>query len=176
MQEAFGPFIDAVYDQFGRLDGVIHGAGVLEDKLLVDKGAESLRRVVSTKIDSAFVLSRHLRPETLRFLVFFSSVSARFGNRGQGDYAAANEVLNKLARTLDQQWPSRVVAINWGPWDGSGMVSEALRRQFARRGVELIPPEIGCETLLEELRFGRQGEAEVLIAGASIGEMARRAG
>src|SRR5690606_3411428 len=81
-EAALGQLIDVIYAQFGRLDGVIHGAGILEDKLLQDKDADSLRRVVSTKIDSAFVLSRHLRPESLRFLVFFSSVSGRFGNRG----------------------------------------------------------------------------------------------
>jgi acyl transferase domain-containing protein/NAD(P)H-dependent flavin oxidoreductase YrpB (nitropropane dioxygenase family)/NAD(P)-dependent dehydrogenase (short-subunit alcohol dehydrogenase family) len=170
-EAAFGQLLDVVYAQFGRLDGVIHGAGILEDKLLADKEAASLQRVISTKIDSAFLLSRHLRPETLRFLVFFSSVSGRFGNKGQGDYAAANEVLNKLAHLLDRQLPSRVVAINWGPWAGSGMVTDELRRQFAARGVDLIPPAVGCQALLDELCYGRKGEVEVLFGGASIHSM-----
>ena len=163
--------ISAIYAQFGRLDGVIHGAGILEDKLLLDKQDDSLRRVVSTKIDSAFLLSRYLHPDSLQFLVFFSSVSGRFGNRGQGDYAAANEVLNKLARQLDSRWPGRVISVNWGPWDSVGMVSEELRKAFHQRGVALIPPYIGCEKLLEALHYGRKGEAEILVAGVHIQAM-----
>lgn len=164
--EAFGSFIDGIYERFGRLDGVIHAAGVIEDKLVLDKTAESFDRVFDTKVNSAFTLARKLHPENLKFLVFFTSVAGRFGNRGQGDYAAANEVLNKLAVALDRTWPGRVVAMNWGPWDSPGMVSEEVRRQFVERGVELISPEIGLQMLEDELNYGNRGEAEVVIGGA----------
>src|SRR5882724_6907171 len=43
--EAFGSFLDEIYSSFGRLDGVIHGAGVIEDKLVQDKTPESFDRV-----------------------------------------------------------------------------------------------------------------------------------
>src|SRR6185295_10579490 len=155
--DAFGGLIDEIYRSFGRLDGVIHGAGVIEDKLIADKTPESFERVFDTKVDSALVLSRKLRPDALKFMVFFSSVAGRFGNRGQGDYAAANEVLNKLAICLDRAWSARVVAINWGPWDTPGMVSPELRKQFAKRGVELIPTSTGLRLLQEELDFGHRG-------------------
>jgi NAD(P)-dependent dehydrogenase (short-subunit alcohol dehydrogenase family) len=171
-EAAFTALIDDIYQRYGRLDGVIHGAGIVEDKLIKDKTLDSLRRVVSTKVESAFVLSRALRPEGLKFLVFFSSVSGRFGNRGQGDYAAANEVLNKLAVWLDRQWPGRVVSINWGPWD-AGMVSDELRRQFQQRGVSLVPVDVGCQRLIEELSYGRKGDVEVLICGQDNQVMAR---
>jgi NAD(P)-dependent dehydrogenase (short-subunit alcohol dehydrogenase family) len=163
--DAFGNLIDQIYGSFGRLDGVIHGAGIIEDRLLQDKTPESFDRVFDTKADSAFLLSRKLRPEELKLLVFFASVAGRFGNRGQGDYAAVNEVLNKLAVHLDRQWPGRVVSINWGPWDANGMVSPEVRKQFAERGVELIPAPVGLCRLEEELRYGRKGEAEVVIGG-----------
>ncbi len=164
-ERAFGALIDEVYRTHGRLDGVIHGAGIIEDKLIKDKTPASFERVVSTKADSAFILSRKLRPDSLKFLVFFSSVSGRFGNRGQSDYAAANEVLNKLALYLDQRWPARVVSINWGPWDGAGMVSPEVRQEFKRRGVSLIPATLGRQKLIEELNLGRKGEVEVMICG-----------
>ena len=162
----FGAFIHQIYTEFGHLDGVIHAAGIIEDKLVQDKTTESFDRVFDTKVDSAFTLSQTIRPEGLKFLVFFSSVSGRFGNRGQGDYAAANEVLNKMAVCLDAQWPARVVALNWGPWDSGGMVSAEVRKQFAERGVVLIPPAVGLRYLEEELLFGAKGDAEVVIGGA----------
>ena len=55
--------IDDVYRTHGRLDGVIHGAGIIEDKLVEEKTPESFDRVFDTKVRSAFLLSRLLRPE-----------------------------------------------------------------------------------------------------------------
>lgn len=162
---AFRALIDGVYERYGRIDGVIHGAGIIEDKLVQDKQLASFERVVATKAHSAFTLAAAIQPESLRFLTFFSSVSGRFGNRGQADYAAASEVLNKLAQELDRRWPAHITSINWGPWLKTGMVSEGVQRQFAERGVELIPLAVGCQRLIEELRFGRKGEVEVVVGG-----------
>jgi len=153
-----------VYDRYGRIDGVVHGAGVVEDKLLRDKELGSFERVLGPKAAGALHLVEALRPEGLRFLVFFSSVSGRFGNRGQGDYAAASEVLAKLAVHLDATWPARVVAIDWGPWAAGGMVTPEVRRQFAARGVGLIDVEAGCRAFDDELRRGSGAGAEVVIA------------
>lgn len=163
-EQAFEGIIQEIYQSYGRLDGVIHGAGVIEDKLIEDKTGDSFDRVFDTKATGAFILARHLRPD-VRFLVFFSSVSGAFGNRGQADYAAANEVLNKLAIYLDSRLKGRVVSINWGPWDGVGMVSEAMRREFAMRGVQMITVEGGRRALDQELRFGKKGEIEVALGG-----------
>ncbi|HTE59387.1 MAG TPA: SDR family NAD(P)-dependent oxidoreductase [Solirubrobacteraceae bacterium] len=171
---ALAALVDAVYDEHGRIDGAIHGAGVIEDKLVRDKRPDSFERVMSTKAGSARALAAALRPESLRFLVLFSSVSGRFGNAGQADYAAASEVLSKLAWDLDRRWPARVVAIDWGPWLTAGMVTPEVRRQFAERGVELIPVDVGCRRLDEEIRLGRKGEAEVVIGGLAQREAAPR--
>ncbi len=160
---AFGGLLEEVYSRYGRIDGVLHGAGVIEDKLLKDKPAASFANVFSTKVDSALVLARKLRPETLKFLVFFSSVSGRFGNAGQTDYSAANEFLNKLADELAAKWSARVVAINWGAWD-AGMVSDELRRHFAARDLHMIPIPEGVRFLENELRMLDRREPEVTIA------------
>jgi NAD(P)-dependent dehydrogenase (short-subunit alcohol dehydrogenase family)/acyl carrier protein len=165
--DAFGALIDDLYATHGRIDGVIHGAGVIEDQLIADKSADSLARVLAVKVGAARTLAQRLRPESLRFLVLFSSVSGRFGNRGQADYAAASEALAQLANELDRSWPGRVVAIDWGPWSGTGMVSEALEREFERRGVALIDVEAGSRILADELARGHAGEAELVIGAAS---------
>lgn len=163
--DRFGQIIDETYRSHGRLDGVIHGAGIIEDKLIQEKTPASFDRVLDTKADSGFVLARKLRPDSLRFLVFFTSVAGRFGNKGQADYAAANEILNKLAVYLDRRWPGRVVAMNWGPWERTGMVTPEIHKQFTERGIQLIPRDIGPRRLCEELEYGKEGEAEVVIGG-----------
>jgi NAD(P)-dependent dehydrogenase (short-subunit alcohol dehydrogenase family)/acyl carrier protein len=163
---AFSRLLDEVQERFGPLDGVIHGAGVIEDRLVRDKTPESFDRVFDTKVASALTLAEHLRPESLRFCVFFASVASRYGNKGQADYAAANEVLSKLALALDRKWPGRVCSVAWGPWSGLGMVAD-LEDHLVRRGLRLIAPDEGPRLLVEELLFGRKGESEVILAGGA---------
>ena len=166
--DAFGALIDGVYERYGRIDGVIHGAGVIEDKLIRDKSLDSFSRVLSTKVESAVTLAAHLRPEGLRFLLFYSSIAGRLGNRGQADYGATNEIVNKLAIWLQREWkgcPGRVVAIAWGPWATRGMASPEVQRRFVERGVALVPPDSGNAALLAELRATDRTENEIVVAG-----------
>lgn len=151
-------------ERFGDPVGLVHGAGLIHDKLLRDKSADSIDRVIGTKLHGALNLARILDRRPPRFTAFFSSVAGRFGNRGQSDYAAANDALNKLAVWLDARWPGRVVSLNWGPWSSIGMVSE-LESHLGRRGLGMIDPAEGAGRLADELRFGRKGEVEVVIAG-----------
>jgi NAD(P)-dependent dehydrogenase (short-subunit alcohol dehydrogenase family) len=161
--EAFGGLIDDLYDRYGRIDAAIHGAGVVEDKLLRHKSAESFRRVFDTKIQGALTLARHLRDD-VRMVVLFSSIAGAFGSRGQADYAAANDALDQLAHTWNARIPGRVVSIAWGPWAGGGMVGPELEREYLRRGVGLIDPEHGVRSLLGELAFG-SGAHVILMRG-----------
>ena len=163
--------VTEIYSRYGRLDGVIHGAGIIEDKLIADKTLDSFEQVFDTKVDSTFLLSQCLQPDSLKFFVLFSSVSGRYGNKGQGDYAAANEVINRLAWQLSQQWlQTRVVAINWGPWDTTGMATEEVKRKFREQGIIPISLEAGSQFFLEELQRGDREHCEV-IAGTGPWEM-----
>jgi len=169
---AFGTVIDDLYARLGRIDGVVHGAGVIEDKLIRDKTIESFDRVVNPKVRGAVTLATRLRPETLSFMFFFSSVSARYGNRGQCDYAAANEVLNKLAGWLNQRWSARVASLNWGPWESTGgMVSAELAKRFADAGVHVISRPAGREAFVDELLYGHEEDVEVVFGGPLDGLM-----
>lgn len=161
--------VQAVYGEFGRIDGVIHGAGIIEDKLIVDKTPESFDRVFDTKADSLFILTRLLDATSLRFLALFSSAAGALGNRGQSDYAATNDIMNKVARHLDQQWSARVAALCWGPWAKEGMVTPELRRQFEAQGIHLIEIEDGCRALDDEIRYGHKGQSEIIYAGGAWG-------
>jgi acyl transferase domain-containing protein/NAD(P)H-dependent flavin oxidoreductase YrpB (nitropropane dioxygenase family)/NAD(P)-dependent dehydrogenase (short-subunit alcohol dehydrogenase family) len=160
---AVNTLMDWLYATYGRLDAFLHGAGIIEDKLLADKDWDSFDRVFDTKVDSAYLLSQHIRPEGFKLAVFFGSVSGRVGNPGQTDYAAANEVLNRMAWYLNQRWPkARVVSINWGPWASSGMATSAVRTRLEDRGILPIQSASGCAFLAEEIALGQHDEVEIL--------------
>lgn len=154
-------FVDGIVSRHGRLDGVIHGGGAIEDKLVREKTHDSFERVYRTKVAPLSVLSRRLTGGT-RFVVFFSSVASVFGNRGQADYAAANDVLDRFAQQWDKAFDGKVISINWGPWQGAGMVSDSLEREYARRGLALIPVDRGVDCFVQELKYGNS--SQVVIA------------
>ncbi|MBP9800450.1 MAG: SDR family NAD(P)-dependent oxidoreductase, partial [Sterolibacterium sp.] len=164
--EVFGAFIEDIYRRHGRLDGVIHGAGVVEDKLLRHKTPESFQRVFDTKVRGALMLYKLIRDD-VRFVVFFSSVAGAFGNKGQVDYATANDVLDKIAHALQGRIKGRVLSVNWGPWAGTGMVSPELEREYARKGIGLIPLDEGVDALLRELQFGVKKDTQVVFMCAT---------
>jgi acyl transferase domain-containing protein/NAD(P)H-dependent flavin oxidoreductase YrpB (nitropropane dioxygenase family)/NADP-dependent 3-hydroxy acid dehydrogenase YdfG/acyl carrier protein len=166
--------VDDVYRRHGRLDGIVHGAGVLADRLLVDKTAEDFTAVWETKVNGARALAEAARGD-LRFLVLFGSVSGVFGNRGQADYAAANDALDTLARIWTPRACGRVIAVDWGPWaaseNGTGMVSAELEREYARRGIGLIEPDDGVACLLAELAGGTEPQVVYMCADPTAFEV-----
>lgn len=164
-EAAFGGLIDGLYDRFGRIDAVLHGAGIIEDRRFAAKEADSFDRVFDTKADSGFILSRHLRGEGLKWVALFGSVAGRFGNQGQGDYAAGNETLARLGQVMATDWPdARVVTIHWGPWRGAGMAGEGVQALLEAQGIATIDLESGRQFFVDELSRGGKGDTEV-VAG-----------
>ncbi|MCE7003554.1 SDR family oxidoreductase [Kibdelosporangium philippinense] len=144
--------INDIVARFGRIDGVVHGAGVLDDKLMADKTPESFARVYNTKVNGARALAKALNHDP-KFMVLFGSISGVLGNRGQADYAAANDTLDRIARFWATQTNARVVSVDWGPWAGSGMAAD-LAEEYGRRGIQLIDPREGVACLLREIAVG----------------------
>lgn len=151
-----------------RISGVIHGAGLLADRLIVKKKAEDITAVLATKLVGLENVLTLLSARRLKHIVLFSSVAGLFGNRGQADYAVANEALNRMASALRRERRAeRVTSINWGAWDG-GMVTMELRKMFEDRGVVLIPQRVGAEMFAEQFTPERGGDAIIMI-GPTVG-------
>jgi NAD(P)-dependent dehydrogenase (short-subunit alcohol dehydrogenase family) len=164
--------VKEVYEEYGRLDGVVYAAGVIEDKVLAEKDPESFERVFATKTDGARTLLEALAelPGGPRFTVLFGSIAAALGNRGQADYAAANDALESLGTRWSEHTGHRALTVHWGPWAPSGghggMVSEELARDYIRRGVRLIDPEAGTLALLRELAWGDASARSVVYTAS----------
>jgi NADP-dependent 3-hydroxy acid dehydrogenase YdfG len=158
--EALAGVVRSVYERHGRLDGVVHGAGMLDDHFIVDKTPEAFEQVYATKVDGARTLVAALRAagaegrDRPAFVAFFGSTAGVCGNRGQADYAAANDALDAMA-AANRDVAGRVVAVDWGPWSPeAGMVSEALAKLFEAGGMGTIQPADGVGVLLDELAAG----------------------
>lgn len=155
--------VDLAREQFGPITAIVHGAGVIADKKIADKTPDQFALVFDTKARGLATLLHATQSDPVSTICLFSSVAARFGNPGQCDYAAANEVLNKIGvQEARRRTACLVRSIGWGPWDG-GMVTPALAAHFRSRGAGLIPLESGARAFVSELRHATGG-TEILIA------------
>ncbi len=163
--EAVSETMATIRRKIGKIKAVIHGAGILEDRLITDKKISQFITVYDTKVKGLKSILEATRKDELAYLVLFSSISARMGNTGQSDYAMANEALNKIAIAQSRQRADcKVVAINWGPWDG-GMVTPPLKRVFQGAGISLISLHAGAEAMVAEMSQPLTGPVEVVLGG-----------
>jgi NAD(P)-dependent dehydrogenase (short-subunit alcohol dehydrogenase family) len=169
---AFATLIDELYAKHGKIDGFIHGAGILEDRFIKDKTPSSFTKVFDTKIEGTKVIAGKARAET-KFVLFFSSVAGCFGNIGQVDYAAANDAMDRVAWWLNRRINGRCLTINWGPWDGTGMVTPELEREYHKRGIGLVQPDEGVDAMLSELLSGNRDQVQVIYMCAELSHMTR---
>ena len=168
--DSVSSIFNKIRSSHGPITGIIHGAGILEDRFIADKTLKQFEKVFDTKVMGLKVLLDATKEDTLKYIVLFSSITARMGNKGQVDYAMANEVLNKTAWQESILRPDcKVISINWGPWDG-GMVSSSLKREFAKNGIPLIPIEDGAKCTLYEMMGDKGAPAEVVIGSKIIAD------
>jgi NAD(P)-dependent dehydrogenase (short-subunit alcohol dehydrogenase family) len=170
--EAVHRLIKQVRDEYGRIDGVVYAAGVIEDKLVAEKEPASFERVFRTKVDGARSVLDALGAAGAQpaFVVMFGSIAAPYGNRGQSDYAAANDALETMGARWSRESGRRVLTVHWGPWAPTeihgGMVTPELIAEYARRGIALIDPEEGALGLLRELAWGSAATTSVVLTAS----------
>jgi len=160
--------LDGVRAEWGAIHGIVHGAGVLADKLVADKTQEQFDRVFDTKVAALRTLLDATANDPLQVICLFSSVAARTGNLGQSDYAMANEVLNLVASAERARRGDActVRSLGWGPWAG-GMVTPELAQHFEKMAVPLIAIDAGARAFVHELN--REGSDVHVVLGANPG-------
>ncbi len=146
--------IESIQRKHGGLTGVIHSAGVILDKYIVNKSEADAEHVLAPKVAGIVNLDEATATSPLDFFVAFSSVAGVFGNPGQADYAAANAFIDRyierrqgLAMTGNRAGKS--LSVNWPLWAEGGMnVTEAMQTLFKRHyGIVPLPTNVGVQEL-----------------------------
>ncbi|MFI6015637.1 type I polyketide synthase [Streptomyces sp. NPDC051243] len=111
--------------------GVVHAAGVLDNRMVPDVDEESLRAVMRPKAQGAWVLHELFPDGSLDFFVLFSSCGQLLGLPGQASYGSANAFLDALAHHRGD-----TTSFGWTSWRGQGMaVNEVVDLELRERGV-----------------------------------------
>jgi NAD(P)-dependent dehydrogenase (short-subunit alcohol dehydrogenase family) len=167
--EAVNSVVQQVRTRSGHIDVLLHAAGMDRSHSLPDKDAREFNLVFDVKCDGWFNLLDAIGDMPLGATVAFSSIAGRFGNAGQTDYSAANDLLCKLTSNLRRTRPAtRGIAIDWTAWDSIGMASRgSIPKVMELAGIDMLPPEAGIPVIRRELTSGAtRGE---IIVGKRLG-------
>jgi polyketide synthase PksN len=161
-REAVRQLVLQVHEDHAALDGIVHGAGVLRDSLLLNKTPQGLREVLAAKVAGLVHLDEASRDIALDCFLCFSSIAAVTGNAGQADYAAANGFMDAYAAWRNSlvaqgQRHGHTLSLNWPLWCEGGMrVDEATERAMQQAtGLVALRTASGIEALYRALGSGQ---------------------
>ncbi len=108
---------------YGRINGVIQGAGIAGEGLIINKSEDKFREVLSSKVFGTWNLYSSTKEDKPDFFIMFSSGLSMIGQPGQGDYSSANAYLDAFAAFMRSQGRN-ALTINWVAWEETGMAYE----------------------------------------------------
>lgn len=137
---------------FGRLDAVVHAAGITRDGVLWKLSDEDWSEVMRVNLDAAFHVLREAAPRMRGTgggsIVLVSSINGERGKFGQANYAASKAGLHGLARTAAREL------------GGFGIRVNAVAPGFIRTAMtEALPAEVR-ERAVAETVLARIGEPD----------------
>jgi len=150
--------------RFEKIDGVIHGAGVIQDAYIKNKTKAEIDAVLASKIWGTIYLDEALKDENLDFFTVFSSLSAVIGNSGQSDYAYANGFMDAfvIQRDLmfqDKKRQGKSLSINWPLWQEGGMKVDEKTQEIIENytGIKPLLTQTGCDAFIHGLSSNEKG-------------------
>jgi len=155
--------VDNIRQQSGKLDVVLHAAGLERSRSLDRKPVEEFDLVFRVKADGLFNLMAATRDLDVKAMVVFSSVAGRFGNAGQADYSAGNDFMCKTVSWWSASRPESLgIALDWTAWGGIGMATRGSIPEIMKRaGIDMLDPAEGLPIIRNALLAGYSGEAVV---------------
>jgi acyl transferase domain-containing protein/acyl carrier protein len=134
--------------QFGKINGVIHAAGVPDGALIIQRTREMSKEILAPKVTGTLVLDQLLKDTQLDFFLFCSSMAALLPPGGQTAYAAANAFLDAFALSNTVNKGITTISINWDRWQNTGVaviLEEQHRKLWGQEMVVGITPAEGID-------------------------------
>ena len=108
--------VDAVKQEFGKIDILINNAGITKDGLIMAMKEDAFDAVIDTNLKGAFNMIRHCTPIFVRQrggkIINVSSVTGLMGNAGQANYSASKAGMIGLTKSVARELASRNVTCN----------------------------------------------------------------
>ncbi len=121
--DAYSSLVDSIEQEFGRLDGLVHNAGILGQRLSIEQyDVAEWQRVMHVNLTVPFVLTQALLPLLRQSsdpsIIFTSSGVGRVGKAFWGAYSVSKfgtEALSQILADENRHTSLRANCINPGP-------------------------------------------------------------
>jgi polyketide synthase PksN len=174
---AVSELIGSICAHYGRLNGIIHSAGVIHDNFIIKKPESDFKKVLTPKTSGLVNLDHAVGNMELDFFILFSSIAGCFGNPGQVDYSTANAFMDSYAGYSNTQMAiigkkRRMLSVNWPLWKEGGMHVdvETEKALFESTGIAAIQTEKGIQAMYKSLKYGKN---QVVVIEGKIPEVRR---
>jgi enediyne polyketide synthase len=161
--ESVRAVVGRVRARHGAITFIGHGAMVERSVSVPGKTDADLARTLDSKVTGLLNLLEATQGDPLRAVVAFGSGVARFGNKGQTDYAGANALVAALlpAWMARRGRPVHCVTIDWPAWRDVGWAASNpdIAAGLDAMGVTSISPEEGRYWFVSELLLGARPES-----------------
>jgi polyketide synthase PksN len=161
-KKAVTTLVESIQKHYSRLDGIIHGAGMIRDNFIIKKNKEEFHEVIAAKVSGLVNLDQASKDLSLDFVILFSSITGSLGNLGQIDYAAANAFMNAYAGYRNalvalKQRQGQTLSINWPLWKDGGMHvnKETEKMMTESMGMIAMQTTSGIQLLYQGLVSGK---------------------
>ncbi|KAB8331576.1 SDR family NAD(P)-dependent oxidoreductase [Scytonema tolypothrichoides VB-61278] len=145
-----------------QLNGVLHLAGTIETRLLLEETADSFAATLRPKVEGTWVLHKLIENQPNSVFITFSSVNGFFGRMSAGAYSAANRFLDSFSQSQQQNLGSLHYCFAWSMWDETGLSRNYQMKDLNRaRGYSIISREQGLHSFL----VGLHREPGYLLVG-----------
>jgi len=136
------------------LDGVIHLAGIYQERLLTEETRESFAAVLHPKVFGTWALSQLLEDKPDKVFISFSSLSSFFGGALVGAYSAANSFLDCFTQHQRRKHSIKSYCLGWSMWDELGMSRGYSMKELTRSsGYYVISERQGLYSFLATLHL-----------------------
>jgi acyl transferase domain-containing protein/thioesterase domain-containing protein/acyl carrier protein/N-acetylglutamate synthase-like GNAT family acetyltransferase len=145
-KESVEGLIEWIREDFGRLNGIIHSAGIIQDNFILKKSSKEFKTVLSPKVAGTVNLDLATRDMHLDFFILFSSGSGAMGNAGQADYSTANAFMDFYSTYRNdlvasgERW-GQTLSINWYLWKEGGMRMDMETEKSLRQNLGMTAME-----------------------------------
>ena len=149
--ESITNFVQAVMDQYGRIDVVVNNAGITKDNLLLRMKPEDFTDVVTTNLNSIFNMTKAVLKPMLKQkhgrIINISSVVGCMGNPGQANYAAAKAGIMGFTKSIAKEVGAK------------GITTNVVAPGFIQTDMIESLPEQYLDNIIAEIPLKRLGHA-----------------
>jgi acyl transferase domain-containing protein/acyl carrier protein/SAM-dependent methyltransferase len=170
--------IQGICEDFGRLDGILHSAGVICDNYIMKKTEDEFKKVLAPKVSGVVNLDMASKDMEIDFFILFSSNAGCFGNPGQADYSSANAFMDAYAAYRSGLSAAGLrrgltLSVNWPLWKDGGMQVDAEneKRMLQSTGMVAMKTEAGIQALYKALASGKE---QVIVVEGILPKLKQR--